>query len=188
MPGTKIIGDQSLEALSVGFVVGQLFPSLCGLVHCKGNRLANKRGTRIEMVIEATMCQARELHQVDNAEPFGAFFAQTVRGIFNDPIVGLTPMVSHCHSAHGTKVIGCTSRAHPIEAILEPRFLADHGKISAVLATLYDICHVTTRKKGEFAMAAAASEPFVIRFTAHTALGRFEGELSPLSSHKLGST
>jgi len=44
MPGTKIIGDQRLEALPIGLSVRQFFPSLSHLVHCKGDRLANKRG------------------------------------------------------------------------------------------------------------------------------------------------
>ena len=58
------------------------------------------------MVIEAAVGQTRELHQVDNTEPFRAFLAQTVGGIFNDPIVGLTPVVfyvSHRHSVQGPK-------------------------------------------------------------------------------------
>jgi hypothetical protein len=102
------------------------------LVHRKGDRLADKRGTRLEMVIEAAVGQTRELHQVDNTEPFRALLAQTVGGIFNDPIVDLTPVVfyvSHCHSVQGPKV-GCTTRPHPLEAILEPRFLEVHGNIS----------------------------------------------------------
>jgi hypothetical protein len=82
------------------------------------------------MVIEAAMRQTRELHQVDNAEPFRALLAQTVGGIFNDPIVGLTPVVfyvSHRHSVQGPKV----DEPFPtLRAILEPRFLDGHGNIS----------------------------------------------------------
>ncbi len=35
---------------------------------------------------------------------------------------------------------------------------------------------------------ATASDPVVILSAARTPLGRFMGELSPLSAHKLGST
>jgi hypothetical protein len=79
------------------------------------------------------MRQTRKLHQVDNTEPFGTLLAQTVGGIFNDPTVGLTPVVfyvSHRHSVKGPKVIDCTNRPHPLRAILEPRFLEGHGNIS----------------------------------------------------------
>ena len=85
------------------------------------------------MVIEAAVRQTRELHQVDNTKPVGTLLAQTVGGIFNDPIVGLTSVVfyvSHRHSVQGPKVIVCTTRPHPLEAILEPRFLEVHGNIS----------------------------------------------------------
>ena len=118
MPGTKIIGDQRFEALPVGLPVRQFFPPLGHLVHCKSDRLANKRGTRIEMVIEAAMRQTRELHQVDNAEPLGTVLPQAVGSIFNDPTVGLTPVVfdvSHRHSVQGPKGVGCTNRPHPSE-------------------------------------------------------------------------
>src|SRR6266487_5466238 len=107
MPGTKIIGDQRLEALPVGLPVRQFFPSLSHLVHCKSDGLANKRGARIEMIVEAAVRQTRELHQVDNTEPIGALQAQTVGGVFNDPIVGLTPVVfyvSHRHSVQGDRL------------------------------------------------------------------------------------
>jgi len=85
------------------------------------------------MIVEAAVRQTRELHQVDNTEPVGTLLAQTVGGIFNDPIVGLTPVVfyvSHRHSLQGPKVIGCTNRPHLLRAILEPCFLDGHGNIS----------------------------------------------------------
>ena len=100
------------------------------------------------MVIEAAVGETRELHQVDNTEPFRALLAQTVGGIFNDPIVGLTPVVfyvSHCHSVQGPNVIGCTTRLHPLEAILEPRFLeSSRQHFIAMPAILYDYRHITT--------------------------------------------
>ena len=70
------------------------------------------------MVIEAAVRQTRELHQVDNTKPVGTLLAQTVGGIFNDPAVGLTPVVfyvSHCHSVQGPKVAGCPNRPIPSE-------------------------------------------------------------------------
>ncbi|MET4038857.1 hypothetical protein ABIC03_000542 [Bradyrhizobium sp. RT6a] len=75
MPRTQIVGNQGLEAFAVGRVVSQLFPALGRLVHRKGDRLANKRLTRLEMIVEAAMRQTRKLHQIDDAEPFGALLA-----------------------------------------------------------------------------------------------------------------
>jgi hypothetical protein len=79
------------------------------------------------------MRQTRELHQVDDTEPFGTLLAQAVGSIFDNPTVGLTPVifyVSHRHSVKGPKVVGCTNRPHPLRAILEPRFPDGHGNIS----------------------------------------------------------
>ena len=75
MPGTKIVGNQPLQAFTIGLVVSQLFPTIGGLVHCEGYRLANKRFTRVEMVIEAAMRQTCKLHQVDYTKAFGALLA-----------------------------------------------------------------------------------------------------------------
>src|SRR5687768_9331887 len=85
------------------------------------------------MIVEAAMRQPRELHQVDDTEPIGTLLTQTVGGVFNDPIVGLTPVVfyvSHRHSVQRLGVIGCTSRPHFPRAILEPRFPGGGGNIS----------------------------------------------------------
>jgi hypothetical protein len=84
------------------------------------------------MVIEAPMRQTGELHQVDNAEPFGTVLAQAVGGTFNDAAVGLTSVafcVSHRYFVQAPKVTGCTNRSHP-RAILEPRTLEGGGNIS----------------------------------------------------------
>ncbi|MGY3109120.1 hypothetical protein [Bradyrhizobium sp. LM6.9] len=93
--GTEIIGDQRLETILVCLPVRQFFPPLGRLIHRKRNCLANKRGTRLEMVIEPAVRKTGELHQFDNTKPFGTVLTQAVGGTFNDPAVGLAPMVSY---------------------------------------------------------------------------------------------
>jgi len=106
MPGTKVIGDQGFEAVPVGLPVRQFFPPLGHLVHCKSDCLADKRGTRNKMVIEAAMRWTRELHQVGNAAPFGTLLAQTAGGIFDDPTVGLTSVVFYVTHRHSVQAPG----------------------------------------------------------------------------------